>query len=83
MEEPMRPAAAALIAGLACPALSATPSPAPPRLASVLAPLAQSLPGLEELYLDLHRAPELSLQETSTAAKLATRLKALGFEVTE
>jgi len=78
----MRPAAAALVAGLAFPALAATPPPAP-RLASALAPLSESSSGLAELYLDLHRAPELSMQETSTAAKLAARLKALGFEVTE
>ncbi len=78
----MRPAAAALVAGLAFPALSAPPSAAP-RLASALAPLAEAAPGLEELYLDLHRTPELSLQETVTAGKLAARLRALGFEVTE
>ena len=78
----MRPAAAALVAGLAFPALSAPPSAAP-RLASALAPLSEAAPGLEELYLDLHRTPELSLQETVTAGKLAARLRALGFEVTE
>ena len=38
---------------------------------------------LEPLYLDLHKNPELSLQETKTAAKLAGRLRALGFAVTE
>jgi hippurate hydrolase len=38
---------------------------------------------LEALYLDLHRNPELSLQEEKTAAKLAARLRSLGFEVTE
>jgi hippurate hydrolase len=36
----------------------------------------------EALYKDLHRNPELAFQETQTAAKLAARLKALGFEVT-
>jgi amidohydrolase len=39
-------------------------------------------PDLEALYTDLHQSPELSLQEEKTAAKMATRLKALGFEVT-
>jgi amidohydrolase len=34
------------------------------------------------LYRDLHRNPELAFQETQTAAKLAARLKALGFDVT-
>ncbi len=77
----MRPVVAALAAGLAFPALAAPPSTAS-RLASVLGPLAEAAPGLEELYLDLHRTPELSLQETSTAGKLAARLRTLGFEVT-
>ena len=37
---------------------------------------------LETLYRDLHRNPELAFQETRTAATLAARLKALGYEVT-
>ncbi len=40
-------------------------------------------PSLDALYRDLHRNPELSLQEKQTAAKMAARLRALGFEVTE
>ena len=40
-------------------------------------------PSLDELYQDLHRNPELSHQEEKTAAKLAARLQALGFDVTE
>jgi metal-dependent amidase/aminoacylase/carboxypeptidase family protein len=36
-----------------------------------------------EAYLDLHRTPELSGHEEQTAAKMAARLRALGFEVTE
>src|SRR5579862_7830589 len=39
-------------------------------------------PGIEKLYIDLHRNPELAFQETQTSAKLAARLKELGFEVT-
>ena len=78
----MRPAAAALAAGLAFPAAAAPPA-LPARLASALGPLSEAAPGLEELYLDLHRTPELSHQETATAAKLAARLRALGYEVTE
>ncbi len=39
-------------------------------------------PSLAPLYQDLHAHPELSFQETATAAKLAGRLKELGFEVT-
>ncbi len=36
----------------------------------------------EALYLDLHRHPELSWHENETAAKLATELRQLGYEVT-
>ncbi len=35
------------------------------------------------LYLDLHQNPELSFHETQTAAKLAARLRTLGYDVTE
>ena len=35
------------------------------------------------LYLDLHQNPELSAHETQTAAKLAARLRGLGYDVTE
>ena len=35
------------------------------------------------LYVDLHQHPELSGAETATAAKLAGRLRALGYTVTE
>jgi amidohydrolase len=36
-----------------------------------------------ELYFDLHRNPELSSHETQTAAKLVSRLRSLGYQVTE
>ena len=36
-----------------------------------------------ELYLDLHKHPELSGHEDQTAAKLAGRLRSLGYDVTE
>ncbi len=39
-------------------------------------------PDIESLYIDLHRNPELSNQEKQTAAKLAARVKALGYDVT-
>jgi len=39
-------------------------------------------PEIEALYIDLHRSPELAFQETQTAARLAARVKALGFDVT-
>ncbi|MFE7168914.1 amidohydrolase [Streptomyces sp. NPDC057616] len=38
---------------------------------------------LTDFYRDLHRHPELSLQEHRTAAKLAGRLAKAGFETTE
>jgi hippurate hydrolase len=39
-------------------------------------------PELEALYKDLHQHPELAFHERRTAAALASRVKALGFEVT-
>jgi amidohydrolase len=42
----------------------------------------RAYPAAESLYLDLHQHPELSLHEVQTAAKLAERLKSLGYEVT-
>jgi hippurate hydrolase len=39
-------------------------------------------PDVDALYVDLHRTPELGFQEIQTAAKLAARVKALGFDVT-
>lgn len=40
-------------------------------------------PAAHSLYLDLHQNPELSSHETQTAAKLAGRLRDLGYAVTE
>ncbi len=40
-------------------------------------------PDARALYLDLHEHPELSSHETQTAAKLAGRLRELGYDVTE
>lgn len=40
-------------------------------------------PGARDLYFDLHRNPELSSHETQTAAKLASQLRSLGYDVTE
>jgi amidohydrolase len=39
-------------------------------------------PELDALYLDLHKTPELSSREEKTAAKLADRLRRLGYQVT-
>ncbi len=40
-------------------------------------------PEAHALYLDIHQNPELSSHEVQTAAKLAGRLRGLGYEVTE
>lgn len=40
-------------------------------------------PEAHALYLDLHETPELSSHEALTAAKLASRLRGLDYEVTE
>ena len=48
-----------------------------------LAPLDALYPDLEKLYLDLHQTPELSFREEKTAAKMAERLRTLGFLVEE
>jgi amidohydrolase len=49
----------------------------------ILPGLDAAYPSLDALYRDLHQNPELSLHEEKTAAKLAAKLRALGFEVTE
>ena len=43
----------------------------------------QFYPHLDKLYKELHQNPELSLQEKETSAKMASELRALGYEVTE
>ena len=71
--------AAAVVASLlASPNASAPPVPSP-----ALAPLQAIYPDLEALYIDLHQNPELSSREEKTSAKLAARLRALGYDVTE
>jgi amidohydrolase len=59
----------------------ATADAAPP--SPGLAGLDAAYPSLDALYRDLHQNPELSLHEEKTAAKLAAKLRALGFDVTE
>ena len=48
-----------------------------------LAGLQALYPSLDSLYIDLHKNPELSSHEEKTSAKLAARLRSLGFDVTE
>jgi amidohydrolase len=83
-------ALASLIAAAPPASAGASAAPAPAPTAPAPAPSAPSAasaasdldPDLVALYIDLHRNPELSLHEAATAAKLAERLRRLGFEVT-
>jgi len=65
----------------------AQPPGAPAEVATppnvIAATIAKDMDGLMTLYRDLHANPELSEQESATAAKLARRLKAMKFAVTE
>jgi hippurate hydrolase len=55
---------------------------ATPLLGQTTAQIDAYYPDLQALYQDLHRNPELAFQETQTAAKLAARLEAMGYDVT-
>ena len=41
------------------------------------------IPYLRELYIDIHKNPEISLMEKETSIKLANELRKVGFEVEE
>jgi amidohydrolase len=66
-----------VLAGAIGSAVNAAPLPAP-----FAAQLNANYPAIESLYQDLHRNPELGFAEHQTAANLAKRAKALGFDVT-
>jgi amidohydrolase len=53
------------------------------QLSSTSREVEAAYPEAHALYLDLHQNPELSAHEIQTAAKLAGRLRGLGYEVTE
>lgn len=57
--------------------------PSVPAPSEIGAAIAADMPDLMALYRDLHANPELSQQETNTAAKLARRLKVLKYDVTD
>lgn len=59
------------------------PATAAADAAELLRGLHDVLPGLRDLYKDLHAHPELSFQETRTAGIVAQRLRAAGWDVTE
>jgi hippurate hydrolase len=52
-------------------------------IAEILADLPETSRWQERLYKDIHAHPELSFQETKTAALVASKLKELGYEVFE
>jgi hippurate hydrolase len=62
-----------LLLAVVCGAASLGPSPSD---------IDHLYPGIEALYIDIHSNPELAFQEKQTAAKLAARVKELGYEVT-
>jgi amidohydrolase len=64
----------ALAGLLAMPSASGSPA---------IAPVDALYPDLAAFYQDLHRNPELSRHEEKTSAKIADRLRALGYEVTD
>ena len=68
---------ATLIVAIACQSQTASTGP------SLSAEVNSVYPQAQTLYIDLHEHPELSLHEVTTAAKLAARLRELGYEVTE
>jgi amidohydrolase len=76
---PTRACALALLCAVSC--LEAQ-SPAPRWTIPSTSEVDAIYPDVETLYMDLHRNPELAFQETQTAAKLAARVRTLGFDVT-
>jgi len=59
-------------------AVTAAPAAADPLTDAVR----RDMPALIEIYRDFHSNPELSMQETRSAARLAAEARRLGFEVT-
>lgn len=66
-----------LIASATAPAQALSSAPASSAEVGAVYPAAYAL------YLDIHEHPELSGEETRTAAEMASRLRQLGYEVTE
>lgn len=60
--------------------VAASPAPVANEISSQIS---RDMGDLMTLYRELHAHPELSEQESATAAKLARRLKAMRFDVTE
>ncbi|WP_315836105.1 amidohydrolase [Bradyrhizobium prioriisuperbiae] len=83
----MRRLVTPLLASAAIIIAAAAPARAELDVAKLKTAIATSLeadyPGLDALYKDIHAHPEIAFQEVKTAAKLASEMRALGFEVTE
>jgi hippurate hydrolase len=71
-----------LLNGLLLAGAAAIPAHAAELPAPFAAQLNANYPAVETLYQELHRNPELGFNEHQTAANLAKRVKALGYEVT-
>lgn len=67
------------LAAMLCALVMASPAPAQ----ELQSAIRQDLPSLMAIYRDLHANPELSMQETRSAARLAAEARRLGFTVTE
>jgi len=75
----MKSLLAGLVAlGFATLTVAADPAP----VAALRSDIDAMYPDIERLYTDLHQNPELSLLEEKTSAKLAERMKKLGYQVT-
>jgi hippurate hydrolase len=72
-----RPLLAAIL-GIALVTAAAAQAPAPELRQAIVA----DMPSLMELYRDLHANPELSMQETRSAARMAAEARRAGFTVT-
>ena len=75
--------AAATLSSAASAQTGAAPASSASQVSGLSGEISRDISDLMTLYRDLHAHPELSGQETATAAKLARRLKAMQFDVTE
>ena len=75
--------AAATLSSAASAQTGAATASSASQVSGLSAEISRDISDLMTLYRDLHAHPELSGHETATAAKLASRLKAMQFDVTE
>src|SRR5215212_3545388 len=68
-----------LVASSIASALAGTPA----HRAEVIDLVERDFSSLEQLYRELHVAPELSFHEEKSAARMAAEMRSLGWEVTE